>query len=95
VRGDVLGLPLHDVVERTDLNTSDLTESDRSAIYNGIVSSHGLEGARNVVTLLTGRKLEPCRVISTTDAPTAPTTAVNTTPLPQPTGIPGVTCRAA
>ena len=49
VRGDVLGLPLHDVVERTDLNTSDLTESDRSAIYNGIVSSHGLEGARNVV----------------------------------------------
>jgi serine/threonine-protein kinase len=25
----------------------------------------------------------------------APTTAVNTTPLPQPTGIPGVTCRAA
>ena len=41
VRGDVLGVPLHEVVERTDLNTSDLTESDRSAIYNGIMSSRG------------------------------------------------------
>ena len=117
VRGDVLGLPLHDVVEHSDLTTADLTESDLSAVTNGIVATNGLEGARNVVTMLSDRKLKPCPVISSTVAPTtppaaapapapkpaapnpaapppAPTTTSATTPLPQETGIPGVTCRA-
>ncbi|MBV9920155.1 MAG: serine/threonine-protein phosphatase, partial [Pseudonocardia sp.] len=115
VRGDVLGLPLHDVVQRTDLTVDDLTESDRSALDNGIVSTNGLEGAQSVVTMLTDRKLKPCPVISATSVAAAPTTAAaapapaagqpnpvppptttrpTTTPLPQATGIPGVTCRA-
>ena len=111
VRGDVLGLPLHDVVEHSDLTINDLTESDLSAVTNGIVSTNGLDGAHNLVTMLNDRKLKPCPVISSTVVPTtppapaaapnpaapnpaAPPTTSATTPLPQATGIPGVTCRA-
>jgi len=115
VRGAVLGLPLHEVVEHSDFTINDLTESDLSAVTNGIVSTNGLDGAHNLVSMLNDRKLKPCPVISSTVAPTtapapvpapapapnpaapkpaAPPTTVATTPLPQATGIPGVTCRA-
>jgi protein phosphatase len=111
VRGEVLGVPLHDVVEHTDVTVDQLTETDRNAVTDGIIAPDGLDGAHLLVQRLRDRMLPPCPVISATTAPTAaapvpapapgqplpapnpaPTT-VNTTPLPQATAIPGVTCR--
>jgi hypothetical protein len=115
VRGDVLGLPLHQLAEPTDLTLDELTESDRNAVSDGIIAADGLEGARGLVSRLRDRMLKPCPVISTTTKPAAPaapkaTAAVpnpaqpaqgaaqpsptpDTTPLPQASAIPGVTCR--
>jgi PPM family protein phosphatase len=115
VRGQVLGLPLHEIAEHSEITVDELTESDRSQVQNGIIpAGTGIEGARNVVSMLQDRLLKPCPVISPTATPTpaatapkpppappppgqpaptpAPTTA-NTTPLPQASAIPGVTCR--
>ncbi len=135
VRGNVLGLPLHEVAEHSEITTDELTESDRSQVENGILpTASGIEGARSVVSMLRDRLLKPCPVISATATPTPPATApavpppaapppaapppaapapaapapaapapapgqppapttVNTTPLPQASNIPGVTCR--
>ncbi len=117
VRGEVLGLPLHQLAERTELTLDELTETDRSAVGDGIIAADGLEGARRLVSRLHDRMLKPCPVISTTTttapappaaAPKAPAAAPNpapnpaqpapsptpdTTPLPQVSAIPGVTCR--
>jgi protein phosphatase len=112
VRGEVLGVPLHDVVQHTDITLDQLTESDRNMVSDGIIAPEGLGDANLLVDRLRGRMLAPCPVISATTAPAvpapapppapapgqtpapnpAPTTA-NTTPLPQATAIPGVTCR--
>jgi serine/threonine protein phosphatase PrpC len=112
VRGEVLGVPLHNVVEHSDVSVDQLTETDRNAVTDGIIASDGLDGAHLLVQRLHDRMLPPCPVISATTAPAvpapapppapapgqtpapnpAPTTA-NTTPLPQATAIPGVTCR--
>ena len=94
VRGDVLGLPLHDIVEHSDLTINDLTESDLSAVTDGIVSTDGLDGAHNLVSRLNDRKLNPCPIISATSDPSRPPDAATATPLPPATVIPGVTCRA-
>jgi protein phosphatase len=116
VRGDVLGLPLHQLAEPTDLTLDELTESDRNAVSDGIIAADGLDGARQLVTRLRDRMLRPCPVISATTAPAAPkpseaapnaapnpvqpapgaaqpSPTPGTTPLPQASAIPGVTCR--
>jgi PPM family protein phosphatase len=109
VQGQVLGLPLHDVVEHTNITVDDLMPTDRNAVNDGIITDAGLDGAHTVVQRLRDRMLKPCPVISATAVPAptapapapaavpnpaAPTTTVTTTPLPQESGIPGVTCRA-
>ena len=38
VRGEVLGVPLHNVVEHTDITLDQLTESDRNGV-DGIIAS--------------------------------------------------------
>jgi serine/threonine protein phosphatase PrpC len=119
VRGDVLGLPLHQLAEPTELTLDELTESDRNAVSDGIIAADGLEGARRLVSRLRDRMLAPCPVISATTAPAAPkppaaavpnpavpnpaapnpaqpaqpSPTPGTTPLPQASAIPGVTCR--
>ena len=96
VRGEVLGVPLHDVVEHTDVSVDQLTETDRNAVTDGIIAPDGLDGAHLLVQRLHDRMLPPCPVISATTAPAVPAPAPgpsNTTPLPQATAIPGVTCR--
>lgn len=114
VRGAVLGVPLHEVVEHTDINLDELTESDRNMVSDGIIATEGLDDAHQLVDRLRGRMLPLCPVISATSAPAAPTpapaapapapnpnpapnpvapTTSNTTPLPQATANPGVTCR--
>jgi protein phosphatase len=60
VRGDVLGIPLHQVAEETDVALQDLPESERSLIRDGITSNDGIEGARSVVERLRNRMLPPC-----------------------------------
>jgi hypothetical protein len=102
VRGEVLGVPLHDVVEHTDVTVDELTETDRNAVTDGIIASDGLDGAHLLAQRLRDRMLPPCPVISATTAPTAPPpapaqpgqpTVPNTTSLSPSTVIPGVTCR--
>jgi protein phosphatase len=102
VRGNVLGLPLHQLAETTDLRLDALTESDRNTVREGIIAPDGLDSARNVVNRLRDRMLEPCPVISATTTPAAPAPAPgaalpsptpDTTSLPQASAIPGVTCR--
>ncbi len=72
VRGNVLGLPLHQLAETTDLTLDELTESDRNAVGDGIIAADGLEGARRLVSRLRDRMLKPCPVISATTTPAAP-----------------------
>src|SRR5690606_24201630 len=60
VRGDVLGLPLYSVAERTDIALTDLPETERFHVLDGIPSHDGLAGARGSVDRLRERMLEPC-----------------------------------
>jgi len=60
VRGDVLGLPLYSVAERTDIALEDLPQTDRSQVRDGILTDEGLSGAHGVVDRLRSRMLEPC-----------------------------------
>jgi protein phosphatase len=106
VRGTVLGLPLHQLAETTDLSLDELTESDRNTVREGIIAPDGLDSARNIVNRLRDRMLEPCPVISATTTPAPkpaapapapgaalPSPTPDTTSLPQASAIPGVTCR--
>jgi serine/threonine protein phosphatase PrpC len=79
VRGDVLGIPLHQVAEKTTIALTDLPESERSSVREGVQSTTGLAGARGVVDTLERRLLPPCPV-----APVTPPVVVapTTTPLP-------------
>src|SRR6476469_6425017 len=77
VRGEVLGVPLHNVVEHTDITLDQLTESDRNMVSDGIIAPEGLGDANLLVDRLRGRMLAPCPVISATTAPAA-------TPAPAP-----------
>jgi protein phosphatase len=106
VRGEVLGVPLHRVAERSGINLDDLPETERSAVRDGIITSDGLTGARGLVERLRGRMLEPCPppVVSqppppvpgpTLNPPPVPgVPPVDTTPLPKPAPEPGTTCRS-
>ena len=60
VRGSVLGVPLHRVTERSDIAVTDLPETERSQVNEGINASDGLEDARRLVERLRGLMLEPC-----------------------------------
>ncbi|HZG92845.1 MAG TPA: PP2C family serine/threonine-protein phosphatase [Pseudonocardia sp.] len=77
VRGDVLGIPLHQVAERTDITLEDLPQSERSLIRSGIQSVEGIEGAREVVDRLRNRMLPLCVTEAPQQvAPVAPTPVV-------------------
>ena len=54
VRGDVLGVPLHQVAEHTDIAVTDLPETERSQVSDGIYASDGLDDARRLVERLRG-----------------------------------------
>ncbi len=99
VRGEVLGLPLHRVEERTDIALNDLPETERSSVRDGIITSEGLDGARGLVTRLRDRMLAPCPVVMPESSVAAPGVdpalpPPDTTPLPTPAPQPGTTCRS-
>jgi serine/threonine protein phosphatase PrpC len=105
VHGEVLGIPLQRVAERTDITLDDLPETDRSAVRDGIRALDGLPGARGVVERLRGRMLEPCPPpappqppppVPDPNLPPVPGAAppADTTPLPTPAPEPGTTCRS-
>lgn len=101
VRGEVLGLPLQTIAQRTDIALTDLPESDRSQVRNGIDSGSGLSGAEGVVERLRGKMLEPCPepTTPTVEAPLIPVLPDVTYPdygataLPSASPEPGVDCR--
>jgi serine/threonine protein phosphatase PrpC len=107
VHGDVLGLPLHSVAERTEIALDDLPETERSQVRDGIPTDNGLVGARGLVERLRDRMLEPCPPppppqpvealppappVTDPNVPLPP--PVDTTPLPTPVPLPGTTCRS-
>jgi PPM family protein phosphatase len=103
VRGEVLGIPLHRVAERSDITLNDLPETERSAVRDGIITSDGLTGARGLVARLRDRMLEPCPPAVVAQPPAAPdpnltpapgAPPIDTTPLPTPAPEPGTTCRS-
>jgi protein phosphatase len=105
VRGDVLGLPLSSVAERTDIRLDDLPQTERSQVRDGIVvTDNGLVGARELVERLRGRMLEPCPPPQSVEPaqppaqtnvdPNVQAPPVDTTPLPTPEPVPGTTCRS-
>ncbi len=106
VRGDVLGVPLHQVAERSDIGLADLPETERSQVRDGIIAVDGLTGARGLVERLRDRMLAPCpppepvlpplppQQPDAVDPNLAPLPPVDTTPLPTPAPEPGTTCRS-
>jgi protein phosphatase len=58
VEGHVLGLPLHNVQETTDLRLTDLQEDARSQLADGMQSG-GLSGAHDIVDRLRSREMLP------------------------------------
>jgi protein phosphatase len=105
VRGEVLGVPLQQAAQHTDIALSDLPETERSAVRAGIISTNGLMGATSLVDKLRDRRLEICPtpvVATPTPGPTVPPVpgapvvpTIESTPLPTPTPTPGITCRSA
>lgn len=104
VRGAVLGIPLHQVAERSDIALSDLPETERNHVRDGILASEGLDDARGLVSRLRARMLPECpppeqpanpgivpNVPSVPTGEAAPPT--DTTALPTPSPVPGMTCR--
>ncbi|HEY2206323.1 MAG TPA: PP2C family serine/threonine-protein phosphatase [Pseudonocardia sp.] len=118
VRGNVLGIPLQSlregscptgVADCTALRLTDLQETARSAVRDGIISGDGLDGARATVRRLRADEmLPPCP--AGVPAPGAPADGVQpapgvdpvenpsaqppeTTPLPSVQLEPGKTCR--
>ncbi|OZM82386.1 PP2C family serine/threonine-protein phosphatase [Pseudonocardia sp. MH-G8] len=106
VGGEVLGVALQSVAERTDVALTDLPETERSQVRDGITTDNGLAGARGVVDRLRARMLEPCPPPQPPQPPPPPPPVVDpgvpvpgippvdTTPLPIPAPEPGTTCRS-
>jgi serine/threonine protein phosphatase PrpC len=107
VRGEVLGIPLHQVAERSDIGLGDLPETERSSVRDGIITSGGLDGARGLVDRLRSRMLAPCPPVVAQQPPgivdpgavdpgllVPGLPPVDTTPLPTPAPEPGTTCRS-
>jgi protein phosphatase len=84
VRGNVLGLPLQRVAEKTEIALTDLPETTRSSVEDGLlVPEGGLDGARERVAMLRGAMLVPCPAPEQAQPPAgAPPGAL---PLPTPT----------
>ncbi|WP_232661157.1 PP2C family protein-serine/threonine phosphatase [Pseudonocardia sp. TRM90224] len=76
VRGELLGLSLHEVQERTDIRLNDLPETEQSSVREGIIASDGLRGAHGLVVRLRAMRLEPCLP----PAPPATTPPATSTP---------------
>ena len=104
VRGSVLGLPLQKVKETTEIALTDLPESARSAVLDGILAE-GLVEARQTVDRLRDRRLAPCTPPPAEPEAPASTTSMGvlppgipdipeTTPLPTVPQVPGTTCRS-
>jgi PPM family protein phosphatase len=85
VRGEVLGVPLHSVAERTDIGLDDLPQTERSQVRDGILTDKGLPGAHGLVDRLRDRMLEPCPP----PEPPAPVEPVEPVPPVDP-ALPGV-----
>jgi serine/threonine protein phosphatase PrpC len=109
VRGEILGLPLHQVAERSEIGLDDLPETERSQVRDGIIAADGVAGARGLVERLRNRMLAPCPTVAEQPPgvvdPAAPdqfapgqtvpgVPPVDTTPLPRPAPEPGTTCRS-
>ena len=91
VRGSVLGIPLHQVAESTDLKLSDLPEADRNQVSAGQIVEMGLPGAKAFVERLRTKVLPPCPADSAaTQPPTAATPTPSTPAVPPPPGFPTV-----
>jgi protein phosphatase len=99
VRGNVLGIPLQRVAERSDIDLDDLPQSVRTQVTGGIVTENGETGARDTLDRLRAQVLPLC---STLNPPAPPVVAppavpggppVTTTPLPTMTPEPGRNCR--
>ena len=99
VRGNVLGIPLQRVSERSEIDLDDLPQAVRTQVTGGIVSEDGETGARGTVDRLRAQMLPLC---STLNPPAPPVVAppavpggppVTTTPLPTVTPEPGRNCR--
>lgn len=109
VRGEIIGLPLHQVAERSEIGLDDLPETERSQVRDGIIAADGVAGARGLVERLRNRMLAPCPTVAEQPPgvvdPAAPdqfapgqtvpgVPPVDTTPLPRPAPEPGTTCRS-
>jgi PPM family protein phosphatase len=82
VRGNVFGLPLQKLVEQSDIALTDLPETTRSTVQDGIlVTDDGLTGARQRVEMLRDTRLTPCPL------PAQPSAAA---PAPVPTAAPAL-----
>nr|WP_222132422.1 PP2C family serine/threonine-protein phosphatase [Pseudonocardia sp. C8] len=103
VRGSVLGLPLHRVTERSEIDLDDLPQSVRTQVTSGIVSDEGEMGARSTLDRLRAQMLPLCSTLNPPPPPPAvapppapgapPAPLVTTTPLPTVTPEPGRNCR--
>jgi protein phosphatase len=82
VRGEALGIPLHRVAERSDIALTDLPETERSQVQDGINASDGLDDARRLVERLRSLMLEPCPTTPPAAPPAAPV------PVPDPAAVP-------
>jgi PPM family protein phosphatase len=75
VRGSVFGLPLQKLVEQSDIALTDLPQTSRSTVQDGIlVTDDGLAGARQRVAMLRDSRLAPCPAAPVPEG-AAPTTA--------------------
>lgn len=92
VRGDVLGIALNQVAERSDIALDDLPETERSQVSDGIVATEGLTGARGLLDRLRDRMLPLCLppAVAVTPAPVTPAPAVPTVAPTVPGPVPAV-----
>jgi protein phosphatase len=96
VRGSVFGLPLQKMVERSDIALTDLPQTTRRTVQDGIlVTDDGLAGARERVAVLRDTRLAPCPVPGqppaaqpSADLSTAPDTAAPALPVPTAAPLP-------
>jgi hypothetical protein len=84
----VLGIPLHQVAEKTTIALTDLPESERGSVREGVQSTTGLPGARGVIDTLERRLLPPCPTTPVAPTVTVPPVAATPTPDPLPGQLP-------
>jgi serine/threonine protein kinase len=93
VRGEVLGVPLHQIAEKTTIALSDLPASERALVAEGVQSTTGLPGARGVIDTLERRLLPPCPATPAPGARATDSPPADTAPLSTASPEPGLTCR--